>query len=43
MIAEYPLELINNQKDMIKIEGKLVDYSWRDYLSVKNVSDIWKR
>ena len=41
MIAEYPLEIINEQKDTIKIEERFVDYSWWNYLPADNLSDLW--
>ncbi|WP_298321234.1 hypothetical protein [uncultured Aquimarina sp.] len=43
MIAKYPLKLINNKKDTLKIEKKFVNYSWWNYLPVENVSDLWKK
>lgn len=43
MIAEYPLELINEQNDTLKIEERFVNFSWWNYLPADNVSDIWKK
>lgn len=43
MIAEYPLELINEQNDTLKIEERFVNYSWWNYLPTDNISDIWKK
>lgn len=43
MIAEYPLELINEQNDTFKIEERYVTFSWWNYLPGDNISDIWKK
>ena len=43
MIAEYPLELINEQNDTLKIEKRFVNFSWWNYLPADNISDIWKK
>ena len=43
MIAEYPLELISEQNDTLKIEERFVNFSWWNYLPADNISDIWKK